>query len=90
MCVASLTALTNINNGLEVTNLGLDFNNYLIIRIGIIILVQFLTGKESFGQCKDYFTSQKMQEPFSMATGNVELMHECSPEHLCKGTASNK
>ena len=25
-----------------------------------------------------------------MAVGNVELMHECSPQHLCMGTAGMK
>ena len=29
----------------------------------------------------------KKQVPFSMAVGNVELMHECFPKHLHMGRA---
>ena len=32
-------------------------------------------------------TKAKKQAPFSMAIGNVELMHEYSPKHSCMGTA---
>ena len=32
----------------------------------------------------------KKQVPFSMAIGNVELLHECSPKHLRMGTARIK
>ena len=28
--------------------------------------------------------------PFSMAIGNVELMHECFPKHSYMGTRKNK
>ena len=34
--------------------------------------------------------ARREQVPFSMAGENVELMHECSPEHLRMGTATFK
>ena len=35
-------------------------------------------------------TVGKKQVPFSMAIGNVELIHECLPKHLCMGTVTMK
>ena len=34
--------------------------------------------------------SEKKQAPFSMAIGNVKLMHECFPEHSRIGTTRMK
>ena len=34
--------------------------------------------------------SEKKLAPFSMAIGNVEIMHECSHKHFCMGTARMK
>ena len=36
------------------------------------------------------FAERKKQVTFSIAIENVELMHECSPEHLRKGTVRLK
>ena len=47
-------------------------------------------GKQNFGQIKYCFALRKMPVPFSMAVGNVELMHERFPKHLCRGTARLK
>ena len=33
---------------------------------------------------------KRKQEPFRMAIGNLELMHECFPKHLRMGTARMK
>ena len=33
---------------------------------------------------------RRQQVPFSMAMGNGELMHECSPEHFLMGEAGLK
>ena len=35
-----------------------------------------------------YLVSGKKQVPFSVAIGNVQLMHECISKHLRMGTAS--
>ena len=36
------------------------------------------------------FAVGKKQAPFSMAIGNVELIHECFPKHSRMGTARIK
>ena len=43
--------------------------------------------RRSFGRNKNHFSSRKNKGPFSMAMGNVELVHECSPKHLIMGKA---
>ena len=60
-----------------------------IIVIIIIIIVKF--DRWSFG-LKDCFASvaREKEGPFSMAMGNVQLIHECSPEHLLMEAARLK
>ena len=36
------------------------------------------------------FTERKVKVPFSMAIGNLELMHECFPKHLRMETTRMK
>ena len=56
--------------------------------------MNFVTeGKSTMKNTMEEKTQQKKskkQAPFSMAIGNVELMHECSPKHSCMGTARMK
>ena len=49
-----------------------------------------VTDSRNFGQRKDYLTLQKVQEPISMAIGNVELVQECFHHHSLLGTARMK
>ena len=38
----------------------------------------------------NYIASQKEQIPFSMAIGNVELMHECFPKVVSENSSKNE
>ena len=50
------------------------------------LINMFLKFNIDLFESKDCFDSGKMQIPFSMPIGNVELMHECSSEHFRTGT----
>ena len=59
----------------------------------LYILYSFVFDRQSSDPSNGYFASSKKQVytvPFSMAIGNVELMHECFTKHLCMGTARMK
>ena len=55
-----------------------------------LIILRFVFDRRSIGLNLYYFASRKMSAPFSVATDNVELRHECSPQHLRMGTARMK
>ena len=59
----------------------------IIIIIIIIIIVSFW---QSTLLPKDHLISWKKKVAFSMAIGNLELMHESFPKHFSKGTARMK
>ena len=52
------------------------------------VRVQF-NSRGSFQNCS-VIAELRVQVPFSMAIENVELMHECCPQHLPMGTARTK
>ena len=53
----------------------------------LVALSYVVRNNPYFSKNKDHFASRKNQLPFSMAIGNVELVHECSHEHMRVGTA---
>ena len=52
----------------------LEFNRYITLLQDLIVV----------------FAERREQVPFSMATGNVELIHECFSKHLRMGTVRMK
>ena len=53
-------------------------------------IILYFSDWQRLDQSKDYFASRIYQVQFCMAIGNVEIMHECFPEHLLMGTARMK
>ena len=50
----------------------MDFNNR-------VARLQLIFDMRSLGLSKDHLISRKNKVPFSIAIGNVEIMHECPP-----------
>ena len=57
---------------------------------GCIVSLEFCSTALLLPDLIAVFAERREQVPFSMAIGNGELMHECSPKYLRMGTAIMK
>ena len=53
-------------------------------------ILNYSKQTDSIKQLAVFNISKKNKAPFSIAIGNVELVHECFPEHSPMGTARMK
>ena len=55
-----------------------------------LILLEYCFSHAKLRPKQGPFHLPKMQVSFTMAIGNVEVMHKCSNEHMRRGTARMK